>query len=274
MRIDAHLHFWKTAFPYYEWLPQDDPTYSRDYLPEDSEQMLRSNSIEGAIVVQAASDVEETRFLLRLAEDRPDIFGVVGWLDLESNSWERTLEQFRRNTKFAGIRISESQLFDDNGQPRSNLRTNLSKLADVKVPVDLLLTTKRLQPISELLHAIPHLRTVLNHLGFSPHSFDRWANTITEYAQLEGTMCKISGMITQARGLSISEIGRYVKHVVQVFSPERVMFGSDWPICLKGGSYDEVVRLFEHTLPAGLAEREIDLIRGSNALHFYQIGAS
>lgn len=278
MRIDAHQHFWKIDRNDYGWITPEIPVLFRDYLPSDLEPHLLKHGISHTILVQAAPTVEETEYILGLSEHTDSIAGVIGWLDLGNPSFKAQYRQFCRHPKFTGIRVMIQEMDD----PRILLSTPyveaLSYFAEENLPVDLLVLADQLPQLAELLQRVPGLRGVIDHLAKPPiasGSLEPWRTHMAEIAQYPGIYCKLSGMVTEAdpEGWTQEDFSAYVHAVLDLFGPDRLMFGSDWPVCLMAATYDEVIGVMRQILRERLSPQEMKPIFGANAAGFYKLNS-
>lgn len=271
MRIDAHQHYWQLENEWTNWPTNDLKAIYKDFLPENLEPHLNKHQIDQTIVVQAAPKEEETKFLLKLAEDHESIAGVVGWLDLADSSFPERFTKYKQHPKFVGIRPMLQDLADDRWILRPDVKSNLKILIEHDFPIDLLIYPKHFPHIVELLTEFPTLRAVIDHCAkpnIKEQEWNVWAEGIAKVAEYPSIMCKISGLITEAdhQAWKPTEIQPYIEHVCQVFGSKRVMFGSDWPVCQLAGTYDEVIKIVEGTFSQDQA-----LVFGENAREFYKI---
>ncbi|MEC0168598.1 amidohydrolase family protein [Paenibacillus graminis] len=278
MRIDAHQHYWKIDRNDYGWITPEIPVLFRDYQPSDLEPHLQKHGISRTILVQAAPTVEETEYILGLSEKADSIAGVVGWLDLENPSFKAQYRRFREHLKFTGIRVMIQEMDD----PRLLLSTPyleaLSYFAEEDLPVDLLVLADQLPQVVELLERVPGLRGVIDHLAKPPVASGRlepWRSHMTEIAQHPGIYCKLSGMVTEAdsQDWKQEDFTAYVHAALDLFGPDRLMFGSDWPVCLMAATYDEVVEVLRQALQERLSPQEMEPIFGANAAGFYKLNS-
>jgi L-fuconolactonase len=279
MRIDAHQHFWDISRLTYPWMPSDPSPLRRNYLPSDLKPILETHRFEGSIVVQAHHSLDETRWLLELARDNEFIKGVVAWVDLTDPQVGKTLDELQRDPHFKGVR----HLVHDESDPRWLLRADvlqgLAALEERGIPYDLLLRPVHLPLVPELAGKLPGLPMVIDHIakpsiamGIATGEFDRWARLMEAVFPIPNLCCKLSGMITEAawHNWSPSDLRPYVAHVLQGFGPNRLMYGSDWPVCLLAGTYKEVFAACTQALgPLPMDERE--QILGGTAMRFYRI---
>lgn len=229
------------------------------------------------MLVQAAPTVAETEFLLELSKDYDFIAGVVGWLDLESPDFPKQFARFRRHRRFVGIRPMLQDLEDDRWILRPQVKRNIAILSQQDFPLDLLIYPRHLPHIEELLQEFPTLRAVVDHAAkpdIRGGVLEPWKSGIARIASFPKVMCKLSGLITEADhdNWTPDDLKPYVHHVIDVFGVDRVMFGSDWPVCLLAGSYRDVIEALTATLPEELSEDDRSKIFGKNAARFYQLG--
>ncbi|MCD9023510.1 amidohydrolase family protein [Cohnella silvisoli] len=275
--IDAHQHFWFLQRGDYGWLtPDKEPLLYQDFMPERIKPELLQYGVAGTVVVQAAPTMEETEFLLGLCEQDETLLGVVGWLDISSKDFEHHFARFRANRRFVGIRPNFPNVPDGDWGRHPQLLHNLSILADEGFPVDLLIAPSDLFAMGRLLEQVPNLVAIVDHLA-SPDianmQYGTWAIEMSVLAQFEHTVCKLSGLGTCGGGgtLRAPDVAPYVKHVVQIFGPDRLLFGSDWPVCLKAGSFGQMLEMVRDALPRELTEAQKRNIFGGNALKVYRL---
>lgn len=275
MRIDAHQHYWKVARADYGWLTADKGVLYRDYEPLNLVEHLQQHGISGSIVVQAAPTVAETEYMLQLAEQVPTIVGVVGWLDFASDAFEPAYERLREHPYFVGVRPMIQDL-PDGWMLQEQVVKRFARLADEGFPVDLQLRVRLLPDALKLLARVPHLRAVIDHIAkpdMAQGQWEPWAEGISRLSAHEQVMCKLSGMVSEVPGVgwSVEQIRPYFEHVLQAFGPARVMFGSDWPVCLISASYDEVMEALHQLLDNRLGDKELAGLYGGNAARFYRL---
>lgn len=276
MRIDAHQHYWSMSRTDYGWITKELPVLYRDYLPEDLESHLTKYNIDGTIVVQAAPTILETEYLFTLADRSDSILGVVGWLDLFDPSHREHFERFREHPKFVGFRIMIQDMSDASRVLERSFLEALQEYAKMDIPVDLLVKSDQLDVLGDLLDAVPGLRGVIDHIGkprIAEQLFEPWASQMERMSRHPNIYCKLSGMVTEADHLAWKpeHLKPYIEHVIRLFGTERVMFGTDWPVCLLAASYDEVVNALEGAIPKTWSEPERAKLFGENAKRFYKI---
>lgn len=276
MRIDAHQHFWKVGRGDYHWMTPNLPILYRDFMPEDLSPILRQFKFDKTIVVQAAQTVAETDFLLDLAGRYDFIAGVVGWLDLESEGFAEDFSRYRQNPKFIGLRPMLQDLADDAWICRPRVLKNLRLVAEARFPFEFLTFTRHLPHILRVLDTVPGLHAVIDHISkpdIKARKIEPWKALIARAAGFPNLFCKLSGMITEAdrETWKVEDLRPYVEHVVETFGWDRIMYGSDWPVCLLAGEYGRVYHALLEILSRSLTpDREAKLF-GENAERFYQV---
>lgn len=276
MRIDAHQHYWRIARGDYGWITPDIPKLYRDFMPSDLHSHLAKHNIDGTIVVQAAPTYEETEFLLGLAENEPSILGVVGWIDLKDPDCMERFERMKSAPKFVGIRIMIQEMANAEEILDERYIRILRQLADQDTPIDLLLLSGQLDVAIRLLERIPNMRGVIDHLAkprIAEGIADPWAAQIRAVAKHPGIYCKLSGMVTEAdhRAWSPDHFTTYIRAAAEAFGPDRLLFGSDWPVCLLAAEYDQVVDVLMQALPSDWSDSDQSKLFGRNAKTFYKI---
>jgi L-fuconolactonase len=245
MRIDSHQHFWKYDPAQYSWMTDKLARLRRDFLPPDLEPLLKDAKLDGCVAVQARQTVEESRWLLQLADKHSIIKGVVGWVDLRANNVEEDLADLSKNPKFVGVRHVAQDEPDDRFHMRPEVLRGIGKLKQFDLAYDILIFHKQLPAAIELVRHFPEQRFVLDHIAKPPIAAgDRepWATLIRQLAQSPNGMCKISGMVTEADWTKweSDDFEPYLDIVAEAFGPDRLMYGSDWPVCLLAAEYRKV----------------------------------
>jgi L-fuconolactonase len=275
MRIDAHQHYWKISRNDYGWITPDLPVLYRDFLVNDLKTHLDQNKIDKTVVVQAAPTIEETEFILDLSTQSDSIAGVVGWIDIEDSSYKEQLDRFRRHPKFFGIRIMIQDMPDESKILEPNFLEAFAYFERLGIPVDLLVKANQLPVVVKLLNKVS-IRGVIDHIAkpdIAKGELEPWKKHMAEIAEHPNIYCKLSGMVTEAHHFNWQkeEFVPYVHHILDVFGTKRVMYGSDWPVCLLSASYDEVYQLLKETLPEDITSEEEARIFGANAAEFYRL---
>jgi L-fuconolactonase len=276
MKIDAHQHYWKLGRDDYGWITPALPVLYRDFLPEDLIGLLAQNSIDKTIVVQAAATTAETVYLLELAQQNESIAGVVGWLDLHAEDFKEQLHHFMKHPKFLGIRIMIQEMQDADEVLQPAVIEAVRYMASFDLPIDLLLRSNQFPSLLNLLDLVPNLRGVIDHIAkpnIAAQEFEPWKSHIKQAAQHPMVYCKCSGMVTEASHQSWrqEDFIPYIQHVLEVFGTKRVMFGSDWPVCLLAANYGQVIEVLQNSLPSGFNEQDYGDLFGHNAAQFYKL---
>jgi len=275
MIVDSHQHFWQVGRFDYPWMSPDVEVLYRDYLPAALAPVLNRNGVDKTIVVQASNSLEETRWLLNLSEHNAFIGGVVGWVDLRSPDVAHQLDQFAAHPKFKGVRhLVEAEPADD-WLTQQNTLNGLRELSSRGLSYDLLVHTRHLEYAKKVADECPELDLVVDHLAKPPvalREIDEWAREMKEIASRPNVWCKLSGLITEADWANwrVEDLRPYVEKVLEYFGPARMMFGSDWPVCLLAASYYQVLESFEILL-AGLDEKDRRRVLSESAIEFYRI---
>lgn len=275
MRVDAHQHYWNVARGDHTWMAAPGATpMRRDFQPSELEPLLAKHRFEGTILVQAAETVAETDYLLELAETHPSICGVVGWLDLESPEFAEMLHRYAASPKFLGIRPMLQDLPDDRYVLRPVVLSNLARLAESDRSLDLLITPRHLPHVVQALRDLPPLRVVVDHCA-KPNlrggSLSGWRLGLERLAALPHVACKLSGLVTEAERADRDALLPAVEHALASFGEDRLLFGSDWPVCTLAASYDRVIELVHETLGARLTPEFERKLFGENARTFYRL---
>jgi L-fuconolactonase len=276
MRIDSHQHFWKYSAVEYPWIGKGTPL-ERDWLPADLEREAVKVHIDGSIAVQARQTMEESRWLLQLSDQSSFIKGVVGWVDLQSEKVQADLTELSRHRKFVGVRhVVQSESSDFLLKPE--FARGLARLQEFRLAYDLLLFPKHLPSAVRLVQQMPRQRFVLDHIAkpmIRAGMMQPWRNDIRELAAHPHVMCKISGLVTEAqlKGWKKEDFRPYLDVVFEAFGEDRLMFGSDWPVCLLAGSYEDVHGLAADYFSQFPAEAQRKLF-GENAAAFYRVNAA
>ncbi len=271
--VDSHHHFWDIERFDYPWMPSDPGILRRNYLPTDIAPLLRANGVDRTVSVQAHQSLEETRWLLSLAHEAQFVAGVVGWVDLTSPRVGADLDELQKDAKFIGVRHIWHDERDDAWNLRPEVVRGLTELERRGLTYDFLVRPQHLKYVPQIMEQVPDLRAVIDHIA-KPEILNRktepWLTDLRRAANISGMMCKVSGMVTEADhgGWTVEDLRPFVAHVAGMFGWDRLMYGSDWPVCLLAGSYERVVgaarTLFGHMRP-----HEQAAVFGGNAARFY-----
>jgi L-fuconolactonase len=273
MVIDAHQHFWRFNPARDAWITEAMSAIRRDFLPGDLVPELDANGIDATIAVQADQSEAETEFLLGLAEGNQRIAGVVGWVDLRSPGIEERLEHYSKFKKLCGVRHVAQAEPSDRFLASAGFVRGLALLKQFQLTYDILIYPQQLPAAIELAGKFPGQKFVLDHLAkpeIKAKKMEPWATQIRELAGNPNVYCKLSGMVTEAgwETWKPGDFEPYLDVVFEAFGPERVMFGSDWPVCLVAGSYAQVTQLAGAYVERHAADRRAAIF-GDNAIAFY-----
>ncbi|MGL6159005.1 amidohydrolase family protein [Microbulbifer sp.] len=274
LRIDAHQHFWQLSRGDYDWLGPELEVLYRDYLPAQLQPLLAAAGVSKTVLVQAAESVEETEFMLRLADDTDFIAGVVGWVDMESEDAVSTLDRLARHSAFKGIRPMIQDIADTRWMLKPELEPVFTALIERGLTFDALVTPRHLEPLLVLLRRYPDLKVVIDH-GAKPEiatgRTTEWAGDIARIASETSACCKLSGLMTEAGDNPGFEILMpCMEHLLACFGAHRLMWGSDWPVLELAGNYPQW-RAFAERFVAPLTEVQQQAIWAGNAERFYRL---
>jgi L-fuconolactonase len=275
MRIDAHQHFWVYQPREYDWIDDSLASLRRDFLPADLKPELERTGFQGCIAVQARQTMEETRWLLELAAASPFIVGVVGWVDLQSPEVRSQLQGVAGNPKLVGVRHVVQTEPDDQFLLRPEFLRGISLLEEFDLAYDILIYTKHLPVAAEFVRRFPRQRFVLDHLAKPPiksGALHPWTDGIRKLAAFPNVFCKLSGLVTEAdwQNWKPADMKPYLDVAFESFGPERLMIGSDWPVCTVAGSYARVMDVVKDYLSRHPVQVQ-ESILGGNAQRFWKL---
>lgn len=273
-RVDAHHHLWSLARGDYSWIDFSNAAQKpihRDFAAADFEPIRAKWRIDRTILVQAAPTVEETEFLLGIADQTPWIGKVIGWIDFEDRAHRRRLERFARHPKFAGVRPMIQDIADPDWMHRPDVQWAYEAVAALDLTFEALGYPTHGENFLRLFARHPDMRVVVDHAmkpAIREGAFAPWAQTMSRIAGETGAFCKLSGLVTEAaRDWTPETLAPYVRHVLDCFGPERVMWGSDWPVVELACSYDRWRETAEQ-----LVDRQArDAVFGGTAARFYRL---
>ncbi len=245
MIVDAHQHFWNPARGDYGWIPVGDAVLDRVYGPADLAPLLAQNGVGRTVLVQAAATVAESDYMLGLADAVPFVAGVVGWIDFDRSDHGAELARLARHPKFKGVRPLIQDIPDDDWMLRKDVQWAYRAICDLGLTFDALGFPRHLGAFLTLLRRYPDMPVVIDHC-MKPHirdhstaSFAKWAEGMSRIAGDTGACCKFSGLITEAGAdWTLDDLRPYADHILRVFGPDRIMWGSDWPVCSLAGGYE------------------------------------
>ena len=275
MHIDAHQHFWRYDPREYDWIDDSMASLRHDFLPDGLKPQLDQAGFQGCVAVQARQKLEETRWLLELAAAAPFVLGVVGWVDLQSPEVRSQLETFARNPKLVGIRHVVQGEPDDRFLLRPEFLRGISVLEEFDLAYDILIYTRHLPVAAEFVRHFPRQRFVLDHLGKPPiksGSLQPWAHGLRELAAFPNVLCKLSGLVTEADWdlWKPEQLAPYIAVAFDCFGPERLMIGSDWPVCTVAASYTRAMDVVKNYLSGQPAQVQAAVL-GENAQRFWKL---
>ena len=277
MKIDSHQHFWNPARGDYDWMPKGDPVLDLVYRPSDLTATLARHQIDGTVLVQAAATVAETEYMLGLADASDFIKGVVGWVDFEQPADAKVLERLKAHPKFKGVRPMIQDIPDDNWMLRGDVQWAYAALSDLDLTFDALGFPRHLANFLTILKRYPKLRVVIDHCmkpqirDHNAANFAFWAEGMARLAGETGAFVKFSALITEANpDWSVDALRPYVDHILRVFGPERIMWGSDWPVCRLRAEYDGWISAAK-SLTAHLPPDALAHVYGRTAEQFYRL---
>jgi L-fuconolactonase len=275
MKIDSHQHFWIFNSIEYGWIEKGMEILRRDFLPEEFSHLLRLNGFDGSVVIQARQSLPETKWLLELADKHSFIKGVVGWLDLCSSELEEQLVYFSSFGKLKGVRHVIHDEPDDDFMLRDNFQHGLSMLEKFGLTFDLLIFPKHLPAAIKLVRQFPGQPFVLDHISkplIRENLLEPWKEHIGLLSVHPNICCKLSGMVTEAnwKNWNKETFKQYLDVVFSAFGEDRLMVGSDWPVCLLGGEYKNVLDIVQDYIePLNRTAR--NKILGENCERFYNL---
>lgn len=273
--IDSHQHFWQVGRFAYPWMSSDLGVLYRDYLPDDLAPILQQNGVKQTVLVQASNSVAESRWLLDLGDANSFIAGVVGWVDLMSVEIDAQLDELCAHPKFKGVRhLVESEPQDD-WLVQPAVLAGLKKLSARGLSYDLLVHTRHLRYVPHVAESCPDLRLVVDHMAKPPiarNEIKEWSEALKPVARYPNIQCKLSGLVTEASWSSwqANDLRPYVEYALESFGADRVMFGSDYPVCLLAASYGRVLDSFQEILK-DISDSDRDKIFSKNAARFYRL---
>lgn len=275
MIIDSHHHFWKYDPVEYDWIDDSMKVIRKDFLPENLKTTIQEAGVDGLISVQARQSVEETDWLIGMAQQNEFIKGVVGWLPLIQDDIEKYLEKYVDEKKLKGVRHVIQEESDPEFMLRKDFNHGISLLKKYSLVYDILIVERQLPNTIRFVDQHPDQVFVLDHIAkplIGSNELSPWKENIQEFARRENVNCKISGMVTEAdyQKWITSQLLPYFDVILKAFGPDRLLFGSDWPVCLVATSYKNWMELVQKNIKY-LSETERLKIMGGNATRLYQL---
>lgn len=275
LKIDAHQHFWKFDSVNHSWITEDMAVIRRDFMPQDLEPVLKRNGMDGCVLVQVDQTPEENLFQLKNAREHDFIKGVVGWVDLRSVDIEEQLQELRGHDLLKGFRHILQGEDDRALMLRPEFLNGVGKLRHYGFTYDILIFPDQLVYAAEFAGRFPDLPMVLDHIAkpdIRGGEAGDWEQGLRELAKRENVYCKVSGMVTEARWRhwKHEDFVPYLDVVFDAFGTDRVMFGSDWPVCLVSAGYEALKEITDEYI-SGFSGYERELFMGGNAVKFYNL---
>ncbi len=274
-RIDSHQHFWKYDAVRDAWITDDMAVIQRDFMPQDLLPLLQQNGLDGCVIVQSDESEAENEFQLANAENNAFIKGIVGWVELVSPDVEERLEYYSQFKKLKGFRHVLQGMPQRDFMLTPAFLNGISLLNKYNFTYDILIFPDQLKFAAEMVAKFPEQKFVLDHIA-KPYIKDNvitgWDTDIAALGKFENVYCKLSGMVTEAKWNNWTEADfhPYMDAVVNAFGTDRLMFGSDWPVCTVSGSYAQVCNIVKNYF-SQFSQAEQDKIWGENAIKFYSL---
>lgn len=273
--IDSHQHFWKFDPVRDSWITEEMKVIQRDFAPEDIKPLLDNNNIGGCVAVQADQSDKENSFLLALAEKNDFVKGVVGWVDFQAEDVEEKLIQYSSHDKLKGFRHVLQGEKQRDFMLRPAFKNGIGKLKHFNFSYDILIFPDQLKFTLDFVRSFPDQRFVIDHIAkpyIKDKKIDEWKNDMQALANEGNVSCKISGMVTEAdwKNWRKEDFKPYLDVVVESFGVKRIMYGSDWPVCLVAASYDKMFQIVKEYF-SGFSNDEQQLFFGTNATQFYNL---
>ena len=275
MIIDSHQHFWIYEAEKHAWIDDDMKVIRKDFMPEDLKLVYQNNGIDGCVAVEADQTLAQTDFLLDLAEKNNFIKGVVGWADLRASNINDVLKQYSQFPKLKGFRHVVQAEADHNFMLRPDFLNGIAALEKYNYTYDILIFPHQLGAALELVRRFPNQKFIIDHIAkpyIKDGFYDGWATLMKAIGEHKNVYCKLSGMTTEAdyNNWTPEQIEPYMQLVLNSFGANRILFGSDWPVCLVVGNYTKTKELVTNFI-AKLSSEEQAAIMGGNAIKFYNL---
>jgi len=273
--IDAHHHFWKFDPVTHSWIDESMQAIQRDFMPEDIAPMLKVQGLEGTVLVQVNQSSAENEFQLNLAEKNDFVKGVVAWVDFQADNIDEQLSNFTSFEKVKGFRHILQGEPQRNYMLRPDFMRGIAALHTFGYTYDILIFPDQLEFTRSFINAFPYQPFVIDHLAkpyIRDRKIDAWKKDMKAIAQFDNVLCKVSGMVTEAdwNNWKHDDFRPYLDVVVEAFGPERLMFGSDWPVCLVAATYAEVISIVKEYFSSFTAAEQ-EAFWGGNARKFYKL---
>jgi len=274
-RIDAHQHFWRFDPVRDSWIGSGMEAIQRDFLPADLYPLLQENTLDGCIAVQADQSEEQNAFLLELAAGNPFIEGIVGWIDLQAENINDSIAFYKGYDKIKGFRHVLQGEADRSLMLKPNFKRGIAAIGKAGYTYDILIFPDQLAYTREFVETFTDQPFVIDHIAkpyIKEKKLEEWERDIRTLAGYEHVLCKVSGMVTEAdwANWKNEDFKPYLDVVFETFGADRVMYGSDWPVCLVAGGYNAMLEIVREYTSA-LTENEQALFWGGNAERFYKL---
>lgn len=274
-RVDTHQHFWIYNQEEYKWIDESMAKLKRNFLPSHLNRVLKRNGIDFCVTVQAQQTLQETKWLLELAQNNSFIKGIVGWVDLKSSSMEQDLEKFAAYKKFKGVRHVLQDEKDDRYMLRLDFKQGLRQLEKYGLTYDILIYPRHIKYACTLIGEFPNQKFIIDHLAkplIKESKIEPWIKDMQKLAREDNVFCKLSGMVTEANWDSWKQedFVPYMETLLEVFGPNRLLFGSNWPVCTVAAKYEQVLGIVTNFI-SSLSPAEQAHIMGQNAIDFYNL---
>jgi len=273
--IDSHQHFWQYNIKDFDWITDEMSVIRKDFLPENLHPILQKNNVEGCVAVQVNQTEEENNFFLAFANEFDFIKGVVGWIDLMANDIEEKLLYWHQHKKLKGFRHILQGEKDRAFMLQPAFKKGISLLNKLDFTYDILIYPDQLKYVLELVKLFPDQKFVIDHLAkpyIKSGEINEWKKDIKAFKNCQNLYCKISGMVTEANwnDYSLQTFKPYLDVITETFGTRRIMFGSDWPVCLVAASYNEVLQIAKDYFLT-FSANEQENIFSNNATEFYNL---
>lgn len=274
MKVDAHNHFWNYDAVKHSWIDGSMTAIQQSFLPEEFGKILIENGIDGCVAVQVEQNLEENDYLLAFADKHSFIKAVVGWVDLRADDLDEQLRKLSQHQKLKGFRhIAQAEANDF--LSAQAIKNGLAKLAEYNFTFDILVFPQQLPAAIDLVKSCHNQKFVLDHLAkpyIKSGEINQWKKDISELSKNENVYCKISGMVTEAdwQNWKLADFIPYIEVAFETFGANRLMYGSDWPVCLLAADYQEVKNILSSYINT-LSLIEQNQFWGNNAVEFYGI---
>ena len=275
LKIDSHQHFWKYDPVRDSWIDEQMSVIQKDFFPKNFEPVLKANSIDGCVVVQSDQSEAENHFQITNADNHDFVKGIVGWIGLSAANVEEKLEYFSQFKKLKGFRHVLQGEPQRDFMLRAEFLNGISLLNKYNFTYDILVFPDQLKFVKQFVEKFPEHRFVIDHIAkpyIKDNIIEGWQQDMRAIAEHKNVYCKISGMVTEAKwnNWTKADFDPYMDVVVNAFGTDRVMFGSDWPVCLVAAKYSEVLEIVKDYF-SGYSDDERDKVFGGNAIKFYNL---